>query len=253
MAVFHFVLRLNFAILLISTTCVHAQLTGDLSRHVVQSYGSGQDSFGASLRLPEGEKLVSAHFAGIDRRIATGVKINSVKTPNGVNFTGNFDTEGNLGYTKFTLIAKTSSGKSYSLPGSLDVVGVKFKQRRIEQSGRATAITPEIYAGQGAPKARLADCTVGVNGEGAFLERKDIVVAGNTLLLQPKYGIGTNTVGTGSTKIIVDCPMVGVDGEIAETDVQVDPSKTLGEQLGGNAVSQPSSSLSNLRNRYGAK
>lgn len=246
----HFVLRLSFALIVaFISTCVHAQLTGDLSRHVVQSYGSGHDTFSASLKLPKGEKLVSAHFAGIDRRIATGVKINSVTTPYGVNFTSNFDTEGNLGYTKFTLIAKTTSGKQYSLPGSLDVLGVKFKQRKIEQSGRSTAITPEIYAGKGAPKPSLADCTVAVNGKGAFLDRKDVKVAGNTLLLQPKY----STTGKGGAKITLDCPKVVVDGEIAESDVDVEPSKVLVEQLGGKAVSKPSSFVADLRNRYGPK
>jgi len=88
----------------------------------------------------------------------------------------------------------------------------------------------------------LRHCTVGVNGKEAFLNRKDIVVAGNTLLLLPKYG----SVGRkGGAKITLDCPKVNIDGEIAQADVQVYRTKFLIEQLGGNAVSTPG-----WRNRY---
>jgi len=60
------------------STCVYAQLTNELTRSVLQRYGVGHSVFVATLTLPKGENLMSAHFAGINRRIATGVKINRV-------------------------------------------------------------------------------------------------------------------------------------------------------------------------------
>lgn len=211
--------------MLVLTTQSRGQLAaGGITRKVVQSNGDGMDTFNTQLKLPKNEKLVSVHLKGVDRSIATRVNINPVKTASGYNLTASIDADGNLGHTDFELVAKTDSGKLYMQKGSLDVVGVRFPKSRVTQTSRATAITANVVGGQ------LSDCRVGVRGTDAFIKDSDVTVAGNTLLIQPQSGAGR---GKGTARIVVDCPTIGVDGEGSETSVEVTPSATLADQLGG--------------------
>lgn len=214
---------------LLIVAVVRAQLTGDLNRKVVQSFGSATDTFSAHLKLQPSERLVSAHLSGIDRRIATNVQINTVRTAVGTNVTTSVTTDGELGFTTFRLIAKTNTGNKYTLDGTLDVIGVRFNSKGsyLKNVGRSAAVTAQVYAGKDKPVVRLANCAISVSGRNSFMDKNDLTIAGNTLLLRPLVRKGTRT-----ATVNVDCPTVHLDGETAENALYVEPTASLSSQSG---------------------
>lgn len=215
--------------LLLIAAATNAQLTGDLHRKVVQSFGTAEGTFSAQLALRKGERLVSAHLSGIDRRIATDVQIHTVRTSMmSSNVTATVRMDGDLGYTSYRLVAKTNTGNKYTLDGSLDVMGVKFNQNSLNNVGRSAAVTAQVYAGKDRPVVRLANCAISVSGRNSFMDKNDLTVAGNTLLLRPVVRKGSRT-----ATVNVDCPSVHLDGETAENSLNVEPTASLSGDLGG--------------------
>lgn len=200
-------------------SCTYAELTGK----VMQSYGGASHTFVTHVRVPSTEHLVSVHLYGIDRQIATGVNIRTVRTAEGVNVTSRISTDGKLGFTKFTLVAKTNTGKRFDIPGSLDVLGVRLSGEVDNNNG----ITGEVYSGQGETVRTLADCKVAVVREkGAILKNEDLSVVGNTLRLKTTSRINVSHSAHDMrvmrrAKIAVDCPCVSLDGETAEHEIEV--------------------------------
>lgn len=208
-------------------TLASAQFTKheNMHRTIVQAYGGGEDVFSSHLKLAKHDRLVSAHLIGIDRNIATRVNINPVKTDTGYNLTTAIEMDGKLGFTSFKLVAKTLEGRRFELPGSLDVIGVRFAKPVVRQTERIAAVSAEVYSGKNAERVRLTDCRLAVTGHDAFLGRKDVSVNGNTLMLRP-----SSRMGKSKARIMVDCPGIGTDGESAENELSIEPDVRLMEK-----------------------
>lgn len=218
---------LLFATLLASTTAqLNVPAQQHLHRRLLQSYGGATDTFSVHLRLPNTDRLISAHLNGIDRRIATRVAIDPVRTNTGYNLTTTIEADGELGFTSFKLVAKTESGHRYEIPASVDVIGVRFAKPVIRQTERAAAISAHVYGGRNAPVARLVDCRLSVTGRSAFLRHQDVTVNHNTLILRP-----TTRVGREPARILVDCPTIGLDGDVAESELSIQPDIRLTRHL----------------------
>ncbi len=204
---------------LFTTLALASQWTPErIERTVVQSYGCAVETFSTQLRLPKPDTVVSAHLMGVNRTIATRVQINSICTPpTGFNITVTVEMDGNLGYTNFTMLVKTSAGRRYELPGSLDVIGVKLAEPRKMAASTNYAINAELYCGRGTPEVKLSDCRVDVLGRAAAFEKRDVTVIDNSLI------IGNTREGQADAKVTVDCPTIVADGENAETEMIIGP------------------------------
>lgn len=203
---------------------------GELTGKVMQTYGGGSHTFVTHLRIPPTDTLVSVHLSGIDRQIATGVSVRTVRTSDGVNATARISTDGALGFTRFVLTAKTSSGRRFNVPGSLDVLGVRL-------SNTPDTVTAQLYSGRGATVRSLADCRVGVvreNGADSLLKNEDLSVVGNTLRLRTASRLLTSQHKVGvmrRAKVSVDCPCISLDGETAEHEIEVRARDAMSDQL----------------------
>lgn len=178
--------------------CVHCY--PDLDFKVLQTFGHAQQPFVTSVRIPDGETPIGAHFAGIDRRIATTVSTKMVVNQHiggkFYNVTGYIDADGKLGYTEFVLVIKFQNGEKIGLDGSLDVIGVRFEGKK-----------GSIYAGRNVHPAYLEDCIVSSRSI-------HYSIFGESLVMNPRNREDLPKV------ISISCPKVSLDGEIAEFELE---------------------------------
>lgn len=150
--------------------------------------------------------------------IATRVDIHTVCIPTaGYNISISVETEGNLGYTNFTLLVKTFEGKRFELPGSLDVIGVRLKGPVKVTGTPSYVMNAHVYSGRNMPHVKLNDCQVDVLGRAAAFEKSDVAVMDSALLVKRTRQCHADA------KVTVVCPSIEHDGESAETEMLIGP------------------------------
>lgn len=206
----------------------------------LQSSGVGGAILRARLQLDAGTSLFSVTLRGLNGEIITGSRITTARLSDGLfNVTVSLDADGDLGFDQFRLVASLANGRRVAdvrLRVTLDVIGVQLFRpppaRRRRRGAVPTrvggdgappiAIRPgdrirlngRVYAGRGRPRTLLRDCDVRVSNNARFLR---VVVGRNNLRLRRNRRFPATREG----KISVECPEVAIDGEVAETDVDV--------------------------------
>lgn len=208
------------------------------AKRVLQSYGSGSTTFNVNIKSEKGSTLTAFRSVGIDEMKATSIGVRTATLADGNNGTMNIETDGRLGFTSFRILAQVGRGlhsQRISSPASLDVVGVQLSHSGrmaggdngekivIPHGTRSVKLDGIVYAGRGLPSVKLADCVARVTEAGVavpkFLTKDLVKLSGNTATLSPDWTASSSR----GVRIGFECPSVVVDGETAETHVDVVP------------------------------